>query len=65
VVGATVEHSGDRTRWLALDGTIAWIERRGASIVFAIGVPAYGAEALATEAWTALQPAKKKTQAKR
>jgi hypothetical protein len=58
VIGATLEHSADRTRWLALDGTVAWVERRGSSLVLAIGVPLWAADALADEAWTALKVAK-------
>ncbi|HUJ59741.1 MAG TPA: hypothetical protein VLX92_14655 [Kofleriaceae bacterium] len=51
--GATVEHGDVRTRWLALDGTQAWVERRGTSIVIALGVPAPDAAGLLDEAWTA------------
>ncbi|MBL0217832.1 MAG: hypothetical protein IPQ07_28630 [Myxococcales bacterium] len=53
VTGATIDHVGTRTRWMALDGTVTWIDRRGPSIVMVIGAPAWSAEALATEAWTA------------
>ena len=40
IVGGTIEHGELRTRWLALDGTIAYAERRGSSLMLAIGVPA-------------------------
>ncbi|HTR52842.1 MAG TPA: hypothetical protein VMJ10_19140 [Kofleriaceae bacterium] len=59
LVGATAERAGDaggRTRWLAVDGSEAWVERRGSSLELAIGVPVRAADALATEAWTALAP---------
>ncbi len=55
VVGGTIDHAGGRTRWLALDGTEAWVERRGSSLVLALGVPAWAADALATEVWTDLK----------
>ena len=54
VVGGVIEHVAGRTRWLATDGTEAWVERRGKSLVLALGVPAWAADALAAEAWTAL-----------
>ena len=56
IVGATVEHTGLRVRWLALDGTVAWVERRGTGVMLTIGVPAYDADALAAEAWTVITP---------
>lgn len=55
LVGASVTDGG-RTRWLATDGTQAWVERRGSSLVMAIGVPSWAAEAVAADAWTALAP---------
>ena len=63
VTGATIDHVGTRTRWMALDGTVSWIDRKGPSIVMVIGCPAWAAEALAAEAWTAsgiAKPAAKK-----
>jgi hypothetical protein len=56
VIGATVEHDNPRTRWLALDGTEAWVERRGSALVLALGVPAWAGDAVAAQAWTALVP---------
>lgn len=53
VVGATIDHIGTKTRWLALDGTVTWIERRGPSLVMVIGAPAWSADALGAETWTA------------
>ncbi len=50
--GATIDHSFERTRWMALDGTVSWVERRGPAVVFVVGAPAWTAEALATEVWT-------------
>ena len=40
ILGATAEHTDTRTRWLALDGTASYAERRGSTIVIAHGVPA-------------------------
>lgn len=37
--GTTADHTGDRTRWLAIDGTVSSVERRGDVIVMAIGIP--------------------------
>ena len=54
VVGARLEHDADHTTWLALDGTTAFVERRGTSLVLGIGVPAWAAAALRAQAWTAL-----------
>jgi hypothetical protein len=56
VAGATVEHTDTRTRWLALDGTAAWVERRGPSVVLVVGAPASLADALAVDVWTASGP---------
>ncbi len=50
--GATIDHSLQRTRWMALDGTVSWVERRGLAVMFVVGAPAWTAEALATEVWT-------------
>jgi len=51
-VGAVIEHAPTKTRWLALEGTQSWVERRGSSLVIVIGAPVWAASALATEAWT-------------
>jgi hypothetical protein len=53
VVGGTVEQAATRTRRFGIDGTVSWIERKGASLVIVLGAPAWSAEALATEVWTA------------
>lgn len=53
VAGATIDHLGTRTRFMALDGTVSWIDRKGASLVMVIGAPAPRAESLAAEVWTA------------
>lgn len=57
VAGATVEHTATRTRWLGLDGTASWIERRGPSLVLVIGAPASLSAALTSEVWAATGPA--------
>jgi hypothetical protein len=53
VVGGTAERSQTHTRWLGLDGRVSWIERRGPALVIVLGAPAWSAEALASEVWTA------------
>ncbi len=58
VVGAPIEHAPGRTRWLALDGTCAWVERRGGGLVMAIGVPLWAAGPLADEVWKDLRVVK-------
>nr|HEX4313035.1 hypothetical protein [Kofleriaceae bacterium] len=59
VVGATIERDQARTRWLGLDGTVSWVERKGPSLVMVVGAPAALADSLATEVW-ALAKTKKK-----
>jgi hypothetical protein len=53
IPGAVVEHGPHRTRWLGVDGTVAWVERRGPSLAIVVGAPAWAASALAAEVWTA------------
>ena len=53
VVGATVDHADNRTRWLALDGTVTIAERREASIVIAHGVPLRLVDVVQGQLWTA------------
>ena len=53
IPGAVVEQGGHRTRWLGVDGTVSWVERRGPSLVIVVGAPAWAAGALAAEVWTA------------
>lgn len=53
VVGGTLERSATVMRLFGVDGTVSWIERRGASLVIVLGAPAWSAEALTTEVWTA------------
>ncbi len=43
--GVTVETSDTRTEWLAVDGTVSVVERRGDVIVMAVGVPVALAQA--------------------
>ncbi|MBA3397804.1 MAG: hypothetical protein H0T89_34590 [Deltaproteobacteria bacterium] len=51
-VGAVVEHALTRTRWLGIEGTLSWVERKGTSIVIVIGAPVWAATTLATDIWT-------------
>ncbi len=51
IAGATIEHAYDRTRWLGIDGTISWIERKGPSLIMVLGVPAWMAGSL--DVWAA------------
>jgi hypothetical protein len=53
VVGGTVDRTATRMRLFGVDGAVSWIERRGASLVIVLGAPAWSADALATEVWTA------------
>jgi hypothetical protein len=55
VAGTVLEQDATHVHWLAIDGTQAWVERRGASLVMAIGVPTWAADALVGEAWTAMR----------
>ncbi|HEY3803798.1 MAG TPA: hypothetical protein VGL61_14385 [Kofleriaceae bacterium] len=41
----------DPTHWLAIDGSVAFVERRGTSVLAMVGVPAYEADDVAAEAW--------------
>jgi len=53
VIGGTVERTGTRMRLAGLDGTVSWLERRGAALVIVLGAPAWSAAALGREVWTA------------
>ncbi len=53
VMGAVIEMSANRTRWLALDGLVSWVERKGPSMIVVHGAPLWAADKLATEVWTA------------
>jgi hypothetical protein len=61
--GVTVEATDNRTVWLAVDGTVSLVERRGDVIVMAVGVPVALAQATIDDLalWAAAPP----TQAKR
>ena len=37
--GATLDQTMERTRWLALDGTVSVVERKGQGVVIIIGAP--------------------------
>lgn len=39
-IGATIDHSDARTRWLALDGKTSLVARQGTRVTIAIGLPA-------------------------
>jgi len=54
VPGATLVHDDLQTRWLALYGTVSYDERRGTSLVIGLGIPARLADAVISDAWTAL-----------
>jgi hypothetical protein len=56
VVGATVERTATRMRLFGVDGTVSWLERKGASLVIVMGAPAWSADALASELWTRAGP---------
>jgi hypothetical protein len=45
---------------LGVDGTVSWLERKGPSLVVVVGAPAWAADALATEVWSATGIAKSK-----
>jgi hypothetical protein len=53
--GGTLENTDLATRWLALDGTVSFVERRGSALMIGIGVPARVAEAVISDSWTALR----------
>lgn len=62
VMGAVIEHSANRTRWVAVDGHVSWVERKGPSMVIVHGAPLWSADKLAAEVWTAtrIAPVSKK-----
>jgi hypothetical protein len=51
IAGATIEHDHTRTRWLGIDGTISWIERKGPTLIMVLGAPAWMAGSL--DVWAA------------
>jgi hypothetical protein len=53
--GGTIENTDLSTRWLALDGTVSFVERRGTALMIGIGVPARVADAVISDSWTALR----------
>jgi hypothetical protein len=57
--GATLANDDVQTRWLALDGTVSYVERRGTSLVIGLGIPARVADAVIADAWTSLHEASK------
>jgi hypothetical protein len=57
--GATLTNDDTQTRWLALDGTVTYVERRGTSLVIGLGIPARIADAVIGDAWTSLHEASK------
>jgi hypothetical protein len=62
VMGAVIEHSANRTRWLSLSGVVSWVERKGPALVIVHGAPLWSAAKLAAEVWTAtrIAPVSKK-----
>ena len=53
VMGAVIEHSANRTRWLSVDGLVSLVERKGPSMVIVHGAPLWAADRMQTEVWTA------------
>ena len=53
--GATLDNTNLATRWLALDGTVSFVERRGSAVMIGIGLPARVADAVISDSWTALR----------
>jgi len=51
ILAGTAEHGETRTRWVAVDGTVAFAERRGKALVLAIGVPLALAAEVENQAW--------------
>jgi hypothetical protein len=57
--GATLVNDDRETRWLGLDGTVSYVERRGTSLVIGLGIPVRVADAVIADAWTSLHEASK------
>ena len=53
--GATLANDELATRWLALDGTVSFVERRGNTVMIGMGIPLHNADAVITDSWTALR----------
>jgi len=53
VAGPAVEHTPNRTKWVAVDGKVSWVERKGPSLVIVHGAPGWAASKLQSELWTA------------
>lgn len=51
IVGAVVDQDDARIRWFALDGTLAWVERRERTLIIVVGAPLVAADAIAAELW--------------
>jgi len=51
VMGGTIEHAANRTRWLALDGRVSWVVRKGPTVIIVHGAPAWAATRLEAELW--------------
>jgi hypothetical protein len=49
--GDSIERGQTRTRWVGFDGQIAWVERRGPTLVIVVGAPPELADQLAGELW--------------
>jgi hypothetical protein len=60
VIGGMIEQTSNRMRLLGVDGTVSWLERKGPSLVIVVGAPAWAADALGAEVWTAMGIAKPK-----
>ncbi len=59
IAGSVLEHTRTRTKWMGVDGLVSWAERKGPSIVIVHGAPAWAADVLLAEAWSASHTKKK------
>ena len=53
VPGTAFDQAPARTRWLGVDGTVSWVERKGSSVVIVHGAPVWAAHSLGEEIWRA------------
>lgn len=49
--GAMLAREADHTRWMSLDGRVAWVERRGTQVMIVVGAPAWAVTGLAVDVW--------------
>ena len=60
IAGSVMEHSQTRTRWMSIEGSVSWVERKGRAVVMVHGAPAWSAEPLRGEVWVASRIVKTK-----